>query len=82
MKRALLWLIGLYRRFVSRRKTTPTCRFHPTCSAYAMEAITRHGALRGTILSVWRVLRCNPWGKWGYDPVPDTFHWFGRGGAQ
>lgn len=46
------------------------CRFHPHCSAYAIEAIRTHGALRGTGLSTWRVLRCNPWNKGGYDPVP------------
>lgn len=46
------------------------CRFQPTCSAYALEALSRHGALRGGALMVWRVLRCNPWGGAGYDPVP------------
>lgn len=46
------------------------CRFQPTCSAYALEALERHGALRGGVLTVWRVLRCNPWGGSGLDPVP------------
>ena len=45
------------------------CRFHPHCSAYAIEAITEHGALRGSGMSAWRVMRCNPWNPGGYDPV-------------
>ncbi len=49
----------------------PVCRFQPTCSNYALEALRRHGAFRGTALTVWRLLRCNPWGRMGYDPVPD-----------
>ena len=47
------------------------CRFHPTCSAYALEALRRHGALRGGALAGWRVLRCNPFGGSGVDEVPD-----------
>ena len=46
------------------------CRFYPTCSDYAVEALRRHGALRGAGLAGWRVLRCNPWNEGGYDPVP------------
>jgi putative membrane protein insertion efficiency factor len=49
----------------------PVCRFQPTCSNYAMEALERHGAFKGTWLAVWRLCRCNPWGGMGYDPVPD-----------
>ncbi len=48
----------------------PACRFEPSCSHYAMEALRQHGALAGTVLAVRRVLRCNPWGGMGYDPVP------------
>jgi len=48
----------------------PSCRFEPSCSHYAMEALRQHGAMRGTVLTVRRLLRCNPWGGMGYDPVP------------
>jgi putative membrane protein insertion efficiency factor len=46
------------------------CRYQPTCSAYALEALERHGAFKGGRLALWRLLRCNPWGGCGYDPVP------------
>ena len=50
------------------------CRFQPTCSAYAMEALEKHGAFKGSYLAAWRILRCNPWGGQGYDPVPGCGH--------
>ena len=50
--------------------TPPSCRFTPTCSEYARQALLKHGPLKGTALAVWRILRCNPWGGSGYDPVP------------
>ena len=49
----------------------PVCRFEPSCSRYAAEAIERHGGLRGSLMAARRLLRCNPWGGRGYDPVPD-----------
>ncbi|NNM52285.1 MAG: membrane protein insertion efficiency factor YidD [Pseudomonadales bacterium] len=49
------------------------CRFHPTCSKYAQEAIMRHGIFKGTYLACWRLLRCNPWAHGGVDPVPENF---------
>jgi uncharacterized protein len=67
--RVLLVPIHLYRRWISP-VLPPTCRFEPSCSAYAVEALTTHGALRGTWLTVRRLARCAPWGRAGYDPVP------------
>ena len=71
MARLLLGLIRLYRRHVSPL-TPPSCRFMPTCSAYAEEAVRRHGAGRGGWLALRRLLRCHPFGGSGYDPVPGT----------
>ena len=72
MKRLLIGAIRLYRKSLSPF-IGQQCRFEPTCSHYGEEAIAKHGALRGTILTVWRILRCGPWSKGGYDPVPETF---------
>ena len=69
MKRVLMWLIRSYRRYLSPAKP-PCCRFIPTCSAYALEAIERYGALRGSYLALRRLLKCHPFHKGGYDPVP------------
>jgi putative membrane protein insertion efficiency factor len=68
MKRVLLASIRFYRGFLSPLKP-PTCRFVPTCSEYALEAIEKHGALVGLKMAVRRVLRCHPFGASGYDPV-------------
>ena len=68
--RLLLVVIGAYKRFISPW-FRPHCRFHPTCSAYALEAITVHGAARGTLLAVRRISRCHPWNAGGLDPVPE-----------
>lgn len=72
MKRLLLGAIRLYRKTLSPL-IGQQCRFEPTCSHYGEEAIAKHGALRGSLLTVWRILRCGPWSKGGYDPVPETF---------
>ena len=61
--------IRFYQRFISPL-TPPSCRFTPTCSQYALEALRKHGPLRGLYLAVRRILRCHPWGGSGYDPVP------------
>lgn len=65
----LILPIRFYQKFISPLKP-PTCRFTPTCSQYAIEAIRKHGPFKGLYLAVWRILRCNPWGGSGYDPVP------------
>jgi uncharacterized protein len=65
----LLFLIQLYRKLISPLKP-PTCRFYPTCSAYALEAIRKYGALKGLCLAVRRILRCHPLNPGGFDPVP------------
>jgi putative membrane protein insertion efficiency factor len=62
--------VQLYRRFVSPALPA-RCKYHPTCSAYAVEAVRRHGLLRGVVLAAWRVLRCNPWSHGGVDFVED-----------
>ena len=69
MKKCLLAMIRFYRRHISPNKK-PCCRFTPTCSQYALEAIRKYGALKGSALAVRRILRCNPLCKGGYDPVP------------
>ena len=70
MKRIFIGLIKFYRKYISGMKSTPTCKFIPTCSEYSIEAIEKYGALKGGLLSIWRILRCNPFSKGGYDPVP------------
>jgi hypothetical protein len=65
----LLFLIMIYRKIVSPLKP-PTCRFYPSCSAYALEAITKYGPIKGSFLAVKRVLRCHPLNPGGFDPVP------------
>jgi len=63
-------LIKFYRKYISPLKGQPTCRFYPTCSQYAIEAIEKYGPLKGSLLAMWRILRCNPFCEGGYDPVP------------
>ena len=79
MKTVLIWLITLYRKYISPIKP-PCCRFTPTCSAYAIEALQKRGLIAGLILAIWRILRCNPFSRGGYDPVPTKgFRAYGRG---
>lgn len=69
MKNLLLSVIRFYRKYISPH-LPPMCRYYPTCSCYAIEAIETHGAFKGFLLALWRVLRCNPFSHGGYDPVP------------
>ena len=69
---ALVKLVRLYQKYVSPLKLGGTCRFLPVCSAYALEAVARHGALKGTLLAAARVAKCGPWHPGGYDPVPGS----------
>lgn len=70
MKKILLGFIRFYRKYLSALKGYSSCIYYPTCSQYAIEAIEKYGALKGTALAVWRILRCNPFARGGYDPVP------------
>lgn len=73
VSKAIVWVLLLpivfYQRCISPF-TPPACRFTPTCSEYAKQALKKHGPIKGLALAIWRVLRCNPWGGSGYDPVP------------
>lgn len=69
MKRILTALIRFYRSYISPMRS-PCCRFIPTCSAYALEAIEKYGAAKGGYLALRRVLKCHPFHRGGYDPVP------------
>jgi putative membrane protein insertion efficiency factor len=69
MKLILIYLIKFYQKYLSPMKST-RCPYFPTCSQYGLEAIEKHGAFKGSLLAGWRILRCNPFSKGGYDPVP------------
>ena len=73
MKQLLMAMVRFYQKHISPLKPSGTCKYIPTCSQYALEALERHGALKGTLLAVWRVLRCNPFSEGGYDPVPEVW---------
>jgi len=70
LKKILIGLIKFYRKYLSGVKPVPTCKYIPTCSEYGIEAIEKYGAFKGGLLTIWRILRCNPFSKGGYDPVP------------
>ncbi len=76
----LIALVGIYRYLISPL-LGPRCRYQPTCSAYAVEALQRHGAVRGSVLALRRILRCHPWGGHGWDPVPPARETTGDGPA-
>lgn len=73
MKDILLALIRFYRKSHATLGGRATCRYYPTCSQYGLDAVEGYGAFRGFLLTAWRILRCNPLGKTGYDPVPEHF---------
>lgn len=75
MKKLVILPVLFYKRFISRPLHAAAgpgsgCRFTPSCSTYFIQAVETHGALKGSLMGVWRILRCNPWGGYGYDPVP------------
>ena len=75
IREAFLLPVKAYRKYLSPLKSTPTCRFTPTCSQYGIEAIQTHGCIKGLLLTAWRIARCNPLGRWGFDPVPPKGRW-------
>ena len=77
MKKLLIVLIRFYQKYISPMKGTK-CPYFPTCSQYGLEAIQKHGTLKGGLLTIWRILRCNPFSKGGVDPVPEEFRLFGK----
>jgi len=70
MKTILIFLVRFYQKYLSGLKPTPSCRFVPTCSEYALQALKKYGALKGSYLAIKRILRCHPFCKGGYDPLP------------
>ena len=68
MRRVLILLIKGYKKLISPM-LPPSCRFYPTCSEYSIQALEKYGAIRGSAKSIWRILRCNPLNKGGYDPI-------------
>ena len=69
MKNIMIWFIKFYRKYISPLKSTK-CPYFPSCSEYGLEAVSKYGAFKGGILALWRIIRCNPFSKGGYDPVP------------
>ena len=70
MKKILIAIVRFYRKNITPYKGGATCRFVPTCSEYALEALEKYGALKGSLLAIRRILRCHPFSKGGFDPVP------------
>ncbi|MEM7308592.1 MAG: membrane protein insertion efficiency factor YidD [Planctomycetota bacterium] len=78
LRRLFVLPIVVYRRWISPW-TPPTCRFRPTCSAYAEEAVLTHGIVKGSLLAAWRILRCHPFNDGGHEPVPPRGRWRAEG---
>jgi len=69
MKKIFIFSIKMYQKYISPLKSTK-CPYYPSCSQYGLEAVEKYGALKGGLLAIWRIIRCNPFSKGGYDPVP------------
>lgn len=69
MKNIIIFIIKFYQKYISSLKGTK-CPYIPSCSQYGLEAVEKYGALKGGLLTIWRIIRCNPFSKGGYDPVP------------
>ena len=76
MKKVLIACIRCYQKYISPMKRTK-CPYFPSCSRYGIEALEKHGVVKGLILTAWRILRCNPFSKGGVDPVPEEYKIFG-----
>ena len=72
MKHLFIWIIKFYRKAISPF-TPPSCRFHPTCSEYGLEAFEKHGAIKGFLMAIIRISKCHPFHEGGFDPVPDKW---------
>ena len=70
IRNLFVFLIRLYQKYISPLKRNTHCIYTPTCSEYAIQALQKHGLVKGSLLAAWRILRCNPFAKGGYDPVP------------
>lgn len=70
IKKGMIFLIRTYQLTISPRFSHGSCRFQPTCSQYAIDAVETHGIIKGSALALWRIMRCNPFNKGGWDPVP------------
>lgn len=69
MKKIMIFFIKMYQKYISPMKSTK-CPYFPSCSQYGLEAIEKYGAFKGGFMAIWRIIRCNPFSKGGYDPVP------------
>ncbi len=81
IRNLLLLFVWLYRKLISPIFPS-SCRFYPTCSAYSMQALSKHGAVKGSYLSMHRIVRCNPYNDGGVDPVPEKFTFFSFGNKK
>ncbi len=70
VRNILISCVKFYKKFISPMKGHAVCKYYPSCSSYAIEALEVHGVWKGSLLALWRILRCNPFSKGGYDPVP------------